>query len=208
MFFFLKYTDDKKKDKVPYLFPAGLNIDDLINKETIVEPEDTLLISYRTVCDDDFFYFVTRILAAVNASNTTFDSKKTSILLSDIFSVSDEAYALITLLNECHVWEEQAKDKSERDESKMKRKFVNATSGKKNSWTKEGMKIFHILCNKIAALRNDSVRGKGFEEMLRTKFQDEMVNSGKKSSSVEKENDDSDNEMYYMDDSLKNMLEL
>ena len=81
-------------------------------------------------------------------------------------------------------------------------------SGKKNSWTKESMRIFHILCNKVAELRNDSVRGKGFEEMLYTKFQNEMVNSGKKSGSVEKNDDDLDNEIYYMDNSLKNMLEL
>ena len=82
----------------------------------------------------------------------------------------DEVYALITLLNEYYKWEEQAKDKSEQDESKMKQKFVNATSGKKNSWTRKGMKIFHVFCNKIAELRNNSVRGKGFQEMLCTKF--------------------------------------
>ena len=72
-FFFL---DDKKKGIVPDSFPCLLDIGELIKTNFQNDTQTILLSSYRTCCSDDFYYFVTRMLSSVNASETNFESKK------------------------------------------------------------------------------------------------------------------------------------
>ena len=95
--------DDKKKGIVPDSFSRLLDIGELIKTNFQDETQATLLSSYRTSLSDDFYYFVTRLLSGVNASITNFESKKTHLLLSEIFTVSDKAYALVTILDSLHV---------------------------------------------------------------------------------------------------------
>eukprot|EP00536_Pseudo-nitzschia_multiseries_P016195 jgi/Psemu1/45294/gm1.45294_g len=56
------------------------------------------------VGDEDFYYFVTCILAGISPSRNRFKKSKETELMSDIFSVSDEAFGLMILHNEHHVW--------------------------------------------------------------------------------------------------------
>ena len=203
-FFF--FPDDKKKGIVPDSFPRLLDIGELIKTNFQDETQATLLSSYRTSLSDDFYYFVTRLLSGVNASITNFESKKTHVLLSEIFTVSDEAYALVTILNSLHVWEEQMKDKADRDPKRMKRKYTLPKSGRKESWSTEGRNAFHILCRKIEILRKDEMTGRTIEESLRNKFREESVQfkeQMKTTPLMEKEVE----EEYYMDENLKNMLQ-
>ena len=69
-------------------------------------------------------------MSGVNSSITKFEKKKTEDLLSDIFTVSDEAFAIIIIINELHAWKEYLKEKNLRILENMKRKFVQPQSGK------------------------------------------------------------------------------
>ena len=198
---------DTKNNSVPSTFPESLNLEELIkNKEDMNEA--TFQSSYRKKWNDNvFFYFVTRILSGVNASITCFDSNKTDLLLSDIFSVSDEAYAIITIINEFHAWKEYGeKGKDERNPDKMKRRYVIPNSGRKHSWSKEGMNDFKILCTNIEQMRKDETTGKQLEEKLRDKFRESSIENGKKHCTME--NDDMNDESFYISDDLKAMLNL
>ena len=195
-----------KKGIVPESFPRLLDISELIKTNFQNDTQATLLSSYRTCCSDDFYYFVTRMLSSVNASETNFDSKKTHLLLSEIFTVSDEAYALVTIINSLHVWEKQMKDKADRDLTRMKRKYTLCHSGRKDSWSTEGRNVFHILCRKIEILRKDEMTGQAIEESLRNKFREESVQfkeQMKTTPLMEMEIE----EEYYMDENIKNMLQ-
>ena len=62
--------------------------------------------------DEDFYNFVTRILAAINSASSDFRQRKEKQLISDILSVTDAAFGLILLYNKHHVWVHQRRTKS------------------------------------------------------------------------------------------------
>ena len=111
----------KKKGIVPDSFPYLLNIGELMKTNFQNETKAILFSSYRTCCYDIFYYFITKMLSSVNASKTNFESKKTHLLLSEIFTISDETYTEVTILNSLHIWEKQMKDKANRDLTRMKK---------------------------------------------------------------------------------------
>ena len=96
---------------MPDDFPNDLGLYNLLPNDNNADPQATSVSSYRTNCNTHFYYFVTRMLSSVNNKITNFEGKKANILFGEIFSVSDEAYALISLINELHVWKEQIKEK-------------------------------------------------------------------------------------------------
>ena len=55
---------------------------------------------YDNAENEEFLNFLMRILSAVNAkAKSEFKSKKTILLISDIYCTSDEAFALLILYN-------------------------------------------------------------------------------------------------------------
>ena len=132
MFFPLRYfltifpDDLNNPDEaiIPENFPGDLLID-------LQDDSNSLYRKYDNEINNAFYYFVTRILSAINASVNNFHGRKTSKLISEIFTISDEALDLILLENEFHVWQEQNKPKEEQNEKNLKRKYVNCKSGKK-----------------------------------------------------------------------------
>ena len=71
--------------------------------------------------------------------------------LSQIFSVTDEAFALVMLYNEGHCWEERAK----KGKSESHKRYCNPYSGRKQGWSSTGMNVFHKVCKTIAARRKE-----------------------------------------------------
>ena len=53
--------------------------------------------------NEDFKYFISRILPAMNPSKSKFSTSKTQSVLSDIFTPCDEAYGLLLIHNELNV---------------------------------------------------------------------------------------------------------
>ena len=165
------------ENKIPDNFPQDLFID-------LDNDSNSSYRRYGDEVNESFYYFVNRILSAINASVTNFHNRKTIQLISQIYTVSDEALGLILLENEYHVWLEQSKPKDKQNENNLKRKYVSCKSGKKNSWASEGKYRFYNFCVKIKELRNNNTYGNKVDEIMRTRFQQDVefknfINNGK-----------------------------
>ena len=200
------FQDDIAKNAVPDDFPNDLGLYNLLPNDNNDDPQATSASSYRTNCNTHFYYFVTRMLSSVNNKITNFEGKKANILFGEIFSVSDEAYALIILINELHVWKEQIKEKKKQNKNKLKCKFVSPRSGKKDSWSNEGRMMYNNLCRKIKELRSNESTGNNIENELLLMIQNSSDSLSEKTcSSKEKENG---NVIFddYIDDDLQQLL--
>eukprot|EP00536_Pseudo-nitzschia_multiseries_P004623 jgi/Psemu1/10390/gm1.10390_g len=91
---------DSEMAKVPASFPGTV----ALNTDSV----EILANEYRRYGDADneeFYYFVTRILSAVNLGKTNFKLRKTEDLIITIFTVANEAFALMIIDNEYSNWE-------------------------------------------------------------------------------------------------------
>ena len=79
-------------------------------------------------------------------------------------------------------------------------------SGRKHSWSKEGMYASNNLCTNIEQMRKDETTGKQVEEKLWDKFLENLIENGKKHCTME--SDDMNDESFYISDDLKTMLDL
>ena len=64
---------------------------------------------------DNLKYFFIWMVAACNLSKNNFCDEKGKKLISNIFSISDEAFALLALYNKSHQWKADAKKIRKRD---------------------------------------------------------------------------------------------
>ena len=145
--------------------------------------EETLLDNYRDyekICvkgsheEKVWFYYVDVFLSSINAKVTMYRGKKRKInFISDVFSVSDEACAILMLINYFDRWKMMA---AEPDKRKHKRKEFDAkfTSSRKGSrtksWSDEGRKTFNEWCFKIQELRKEESSGRMIEELTKNHF--------------------------------------
>ena len=111
------------------------------DSEEIVLPEN-----YRRWDEPpmEFRYFVENVIQAVRPNETKFNELKANTRISEIFTVSDEAFALVILLNEYHCWD--------RNGSAEKR-FVSAKSGNKQGWSVRGLNAYTTLCTEVKRRR-------------------------------------------------------
>eukprot|EP00957_Ditylum_brightwellii_P199311 15192447-Ditylum_brightwellii.AAC.1 len=63
--------------------------------------------NYISVDNEDFYYLMTRILFAINPTNNNFKQRKDKDVISDIFSITDEAFGLMVIYNKHNVWKNQ-----------------------------------------------------------------------------------------------------
>eukprot|EP00536_Pseudo-nitzschia_multiseries_P002313 jgi/Psemu1/5277/gm1.5277_g len=156
---------------------------------------------YGNADNEEFYYFVTRILSAVNPVGTNFKQKKATMLISDIFSVTDEAFALMIIENEYRNWEKQKQRKLDgTDATQTKKKYMR----KKHC----DSKMFARLCKKIKTLREDPETGKKLEKMMLERFKSEKnptvsKDGGTVASSLAEEENEDDN---YIDPVLMQLL--
>ena len=106
----------------------------------------------------------------MNTQVTKFKKRKSNIKTSEIFSVSDEAFAVMMIDNYEERWKLQTieKDKKKwRSDPNYQAKYTSSTKGvHNNSWSEEGMKSFYDWCHKIQELRKD----KKVEWFLKKRF--------------------------------------
>ena len=119
-------TDDRRDKTIPDSFPGAVVIN--IKKD---ENGNYLSPHYRRQQSEEFKYFYNRILSAINPQITMWDKVKGLEPLSEIFSVTDEAFALVMLFNELHCWEETAQIRERNNW--VKRKNEPKIKGQKNS---------------------------------------------------------------------------
>ena len=121
------------------------------------------------------------MLPTVTATKTRgYDSRKQHHLVSEIFTVTDEAFVLFVLYNEFDNWEEQNKliaQGMKGPELVKEKRFCSGKSGKKNSWSERGLNCFYKLVGEVYERRQET---KKMEEEMRAK----MAAAGKKDASV------------------------
>ena len=88
---------------------------------------------YRRQQSEEFKYFYNRILSAINPQIMMWDKVKGLEPLSEIFSVTDEAFALVMLFNELHCWEETAQIRERNNWVKSKNETKIKIKGQTNS---------------------------------------------------------------------------
>jgi hypothetical protein len=160
--------EDAKNGKIPVTFPGSIKITDgLINDR---------YRKYSDATNDEFYYFVTRILTAINPNKSKFNHHKSNTPISEIFSVTDEAFGLLIILNEHDVWTKQAEIQRTGGGGgklpKLKKKFCDGRSGDSKGWYDVGHSVFHELCRTIDRLRK-SEKGKELELLMMKRFAEE-----------------------------------
>ena len=111
----------------------------------------------------EYEYFITHILSRVRPIKTKFNKSKEHKVVSECFTPSDEAFALIVLDNELHVWDAQLKKKGNGTTEKQKgsslravKRYTDGNSGKKIGtcgWTKVGLKKYNKLVKELKKKR-------------------------------------------------------
>lgn len=162
--------------------------------------------SYREKGHNDkhFRYFIGRVMPAVNANITRYNRRKGKDLLSEIFTVSDEAYALTLLDNYEERWRRQSEtEKSDwNKEGFPKPKYTDCKSGRKaQTWSKEGMETYNKWCHKIKEMRTKDESGLDLEEALRDEHSKAKGKHGSSdASTASTSNDSSFISNMFMDD--------
>ena len=100
---------DKKEDKVPENFPGVLKLNDSFASEIMRGNQNhfELLLhdSYRALDSNDevppeFEYFYTHLLRHIDPNRTNFKKERKRRTLSEMYTISDEAFGLLILHNQ------------------------------------------------------------------------------------------------------------
>lgn len=127
---------------------------------------------YRQIPTDEFKFFVEKILAAVNPKQNNFRRNKTRKTLSNIFSVSDETFALLMLLNEEKVWQK----KRNNDGKPEGKRFTGSRDGEKYGWSLMGRQLYTSIHSQLKELRKRKV-SQDVETKMLDDYKIELVNS-------------------------------
>jgi hypothetical protein len=156
---------------------------------------------------DVFGYFATRILVNVNAINTKYEKLKYTKLLSECFTYTDEAFALLVLINYEERWRSQYSNlvrfpdvsSGERKNRTFQASYTSATEGSRRgqSWSKEGLEKFNYLCHMIRRKRDHEISGQRMEVQLRHRCRQEgnlpkFVEEGDEMNEIDEENIEED----------------
>ena len=190
-------TADKKTDgKIPKSFPGAIAITP--NYKTKKFLDDT----YRQYGEDgieEYMYFVEHLLERVNPTRTKFGSAKTVETISSCFTTSDEAFALMVLDNELHVWDAQhEKTRNNKgmkgSQLRMKKKYCTGHSKDKCGWAQKGVDYYNILHMEIEKLREEE----NTDRLYRTKFR-KQAGKNEESDSNGDGNDSDESDDTYME---------
>ena len=102
---------------------------------------------YRRKNTPEFEYFMRRVLGAVSPKQNDFKIKKHKSTISEIFSATDEAFALLFLFNDYESWNNSGNGK------KTQKRFTDSRVGSKEGWSLEGRMLFIKLVKEITKRR-------------------------------------------------------
>lgn len=112
----------------------------------------------------------------MNAKETNYRAKsmkRKKELISDVFTVTDEACAVMMVKNYLGRWRKMSeeKDSTKHRGAEFDAKFTSSRKGKRvNTWSDEGRQKFHEWCFKIAKLRQKTETGKQIDELTRNHY--------------------------------------
>ena len=113
-----------------------------------------------------------RIMPALAPSRNKYKKNKGTKKLSEIYTVSDEAFGLLVLHNELHCWDEASKkgtDEETPSTLKSKKRFCDSGSGRKQGWSADGRMLYEHLCWGVHNRRKDPT-SKTIEEDFMGKY--------------------------------------
>jgi len=90
-----------------------------------------------------------RILGAVSPKQTDFKRKSVRMTISNIFTPSDEAFALLFLYNDYDSWLNTTKG------TRLRKKFTDGKSGNKEGWSNEGQDLYEYLVSELEERRKE-----------------------------------------------------
>ena len=147
---------------MPEEFPG-----DVLPRQKAIDKKFHLSDEYRRWEEPpkEFRYFMNKIMPAIRATSCSYRNSKGIKCLSDIFTVSDEAFGLVILLNEIHIWEDKVKEKAAG--TKYHRKlFVDGHSGNRQGWSNTGLNTYNRLVNELKKRRAEELSIRLEETML------------------------------------------
>ena len=208
-------TADTLKGLVPAGFPGTLGLVEDPNNEgkVVINP---MYRNYSTANNSEYFYFVTRLLPSINPKKVNFGKECSYKPISEMFSVSDEAFALLLLYNEHHVWidnmrnGEQSVDSEDEGTSdtrkkKKRKRFCDPSSGRKQGWEWKGKKLYNTLCKQVRQLRECKSTGESLDKMMMERFQLES-GSGRCTNEIISATDDDHEEEEYRTEAHRKSL--
>ena len=158
---FWHITEDYEAGIVPEDFPGVLKINpvDTTGKQSFLHKD------YRDFGENGnkaFEYFVKRLLSKIHPSRTKYKNEKDycTKTFDQAFTVSDEAFALLVLDNELHIWNDHIQRKQNKDganvaphETGLRKKYVDLYKKSPSGWTKQGKAIYVTLKKQLSELR-------------------------------------------------------
>ena len=140
----------------------------------------------RTLKDKDilrsFVHYALRHMIPINV----WIQSKQNMKISHIFSIHDEAFAILVLMNNWKVWEAMAKgEKRTRGARTTDTLFTNKKCSINNvemytkGWSNDGLKEFNIILRYLISVRNKKEQ-KDMEQVLLEEEQAIIVKCGKK----------------------------
>ena len=132
--------------------------------------------------------------------------------MSEIFTVSDEAYGLFIIHNEFHRWKElhrpleEGETEAQRKAKVPKKRYIDPRTGRKgvtSSWDPVGLVVFGKLCLQVKKLRESENPGSEFEKKLLAHYNNEGGSSEGDAYDVGAEDEVS---FVYEDEALKAFL--
>ena len=107
-----------------------------------------------------------------------FNQRKHKETIGEIFSITDEAYGLLIIYNEHHVWKSQDEAKRRKTgtekPAQKKKRYCDSTTGSRQGWMTAGLDLMNDLCIEIAKLREVQETGEELEKRIRDEFADEQ----------------------------------
>ena len=133
----------------------------------------------------EFRCFMDRIMPAISPSRSCHNKYKGIKTLSEMFTVRDEAFGLLMLLNEFDSWKAKANEESTGEKAGYTTKrFVDGRSGNKEGWNMAGIDTCKRPCkNLVKTQENGSLL-----ELEETMKRENAINSDRR------------NNLYYDDD--------
>ena len=166
---------------MPANFPDDLML--LVETEDTEGKRLTLPSSYREFVTPELKYFFERMVTKMHPSGHNFFQDKTTKCVSDMFSSSDEAFALLVMYNESHRWKADAEipkqseacgKRKRSSPTKGQKKFNNSESGDRDGWSRHGRLLYQQLTELMERKREDKITGEMFEEQMKLTFVEEM----------------------------------
>ena len=158
---FVSYIDHKKSNKVPESFPGTT----VINPD-VDDPADVLHENYRRYeggVNEEFAFLVEYIMPAMYPSSARM-GELTQNLISEIYTASDEAFALVVMYRDVENWDKQIPMMEEGKKGREIRMRSKMQDNGREKWSQKAIRVYRNLKKHVELRRQES---KEMEEQFR-----------------------------------------